>query len=412
MASRNISPIQLATQFQIKAGYWFSGSEFPISDINSALFSHLICAFAGLNSPSYELSTSSSDEPYFSTFTNTVKQKNPSITTLLSIGGGSADYVVLSLIVSKASYRKSFTDSSMKIARLYGFQGLDLCWVSANTSSDMTNMGLLFQEWRAAANSEAKNSSQTELILTAAVQYSPDVDSASFLVDSIRDNLNWVHVMAYDYYMPQWSNFTGVLAALFDPSSEASTDYGVGAWIGRGLPAGKLVLGLAFYGYAWKLKNPNDNAIGAPATGPAITPEGDMSYKEIKAHIQRYRAIVRYNATYVVKFFTADIEAATDRLSIENKLGEGGYGPVYKGVLPNGQEIAVKKLSKMSTQGFEEFKNEVILTAKLQHVNLVRLLGFCIERDEQMLIYEYMPNKSLDFYLFGLISFLQFNYSK
>jgi GH18 family chitinase len=111
--------------------------------------------------------------PYFSTFTNTVKQKNTSITTLLSIGGGSADYVVHSLMVSKASCRKSFIDSSLKIARLYGFQGLDLCWVSANTSSDMTNMGLLFKEWPAAANSEAKNSSQIQLILTAAVQYFP-----------------------------------------------------------------------------------------------------------------------------------------------------------------------------------------------------------------------------------------------
>jgi GH18 family chitinase len=320
-------------QTWIKGGYWYSGSGFPISDINSALFSHLIFAFAGLNSSSYQLSISSSDEPNFSTFTNTVKQKNPSITTLLSIGGGSADYAVLSLMVGNATYRKSFIGSSMKIARLYGFRGLDFNWVSANTSSDMTNMGLLFQEWRAAVNSEEKNSSQTELILTAAVPYSPDANIASFPVDSMRDNLNWVHVMAYDYYMPQWSKVTGALAALYDPSSKASTDYGIGAWIGRGLSAGKLVLGLPFYGYAWTLKNPNDNAIGAPATGPAITPDGSMSYKEIKAYIQRNGAAVRYNATYIVKFFTVgsawvgfdDVEVVKTKVSYAKQKKLLGY---------------------------------------------------------------------------------------
>ncbi|CAL9104084.1 unnamed protein product [Musa textilis] len=91
---------------------------------------------------------------------------------------------------------------------------------------------------------------------------------------------------------------------------------------------------------------------------------------------------------------------ATGNFSIESKLGEGGFGPVYKGKLEDEQEIAVKRLSKTSVQGIDEFKNEVVLIAKLQHRNLVRLLGCCIQGEERMLIYEYMPNGSLDSFLF------------
>ncbi|EYU36706.1 hypothetical protein MIMGU_mgv1a001937mg [Erythranthe guttata] len=91
---------------------------------------------------------------------------------------------------------------------------------------------------------------------------------------------------------------------------------------------------------------------------------------------------------------------ATDQFSNSNKLGEGGFGPVYKGILEGGQEIAVKRLSGESRQGLDELKNEFIFIAKLQHRNLVKLLGCCIQGDESMLVYEYMPNKSLDMFLF------------
>ncbi|RHN40741.1 putative protein kinase RLK-Pelle-DLSV family [Medicago truncatula] len=97
--------------------------------------------------------------------------------------------------------------------------------------------------------------------------------------------------------------------------------------------------------------------------------------------------------------FTSILEATMD-FSHENKLGQGGYGPVYKGILATGQEVAVKRLSKTSGQGIVEFKNELVLICELQHKNLVQLLGCCIHEEERILIYEYMPNKSLDFYLF------------
>ncbi|KDO51473.1 hypothetical protein CISIN_1g0472101mg, partial [Citrus sinensis] len=96
-----------------------------------------------------------------------------------------------------------------------------------------------------------------------------------------------------------------------------------------------------------------------------------------------------------LQFDFETIEAATNKFSTDNKLGEGGFG-----VLPNGHEIAVKRLSRSSSQGAQEINNEVVVVAKLQHRNLVRLLGFCLEREEKILVYEYVPNKRLDNFLY------------
>ncbi|XP_042478339.1 cysteine-rich receptor-like protein kinase 10 isoform X2 [Macadamia integrifolia] len=104
------------------------------------------------------------------------------------------------------------------------------------------------------------------------------------------------------------------------------------------------------------------------------------------------------------------IKISTNNFSDTNKLGQGGFGTVYKGILPDGKEIAVKRLSRRSWQGLEEFKNEVILIAKLQHRNLVRLLGCGLEGEEKLLIYEFMPNISLDFFIFDPIKSSQLDW--
>ncbi|CAA2954678.1 G-type lectin S-receptor-like serine threonine-kinase At4g27290 [Olea europaea subsp. europaea] len=105
------------------------------------------------------------------------------------------------------------------------------------------------------------------------------------------------------------------------------------------------------------------------------------------------------NHNEIIELSLFDLHAitkATDNFSINSKLGEGGFGPVYK-------EIAVKRLSRTSHQGLVEFKNEVNCIAKLQHRNLVKLLGYCIHGEEKILTYEYMPNRSLDLILFDLM---------
>lgn len=104
-----------------------------------------------------------------------------------------------------------------------------------------------------------------------------------------------------------------------------------------------------------------------------------------------------------ILFDLSIIRVATDNFSDRNKLGQGGFGAVYKGTLSGGQEIAVKRLAAGSAQGMGELKNELVLAAKLQHKNLVRILGVCVEESEKLLIYEFVPNGSLNVFIFDSV---------
>ncbi|KAA3477888.1 Cysteine-rich receptor-like protein kinase 14 [Gossypium australe] len=106
------------------------------------------------------------------------------------------------------------------------------------------------------------------------------------------------------------------------------------------------------------------------------------------------------------------VRVATDNFSDANLLGRGGFGSVYKGQLEDGRKVAIKRLSENSGQGEQEFKNEVMLLAKLQHRNLVRLLGLSFEQKERILIYEFLPNSSLDNFIFDPVKCLLLNWEK
>ncbi|KAM1266209.1 hypothetical protein ACFX2J_035804 [Malus domestica] len=163
-------------------------------------------------------------------------------------------------------------------------------------------------------------------------------------------------------------------------------------WIGISIAAALLVMGFCILGY--RLRRTGFMVLA----GEKATKIQRRLGRFIKATRPTDQAIILNPDLHA--FTHESVLAATSNFSEANKLGQGGFGTVYKGKLATGQEVAVKRLSKFSGQGTDEFKNELILIYQLQHTNLVQLFGFCIHEEERMLIYEYMPNKSLDYFLF------------
>ncbi|PWA63844.1 cysteine-rich RLK (RECEPTOR-like protein kinase) 26 [Artemisia annua] len=135
----------------------------------------------------------------------------------------------------------------------------------------------------------------------------------------------------------------------------------------------------------------------------------------ILVRLKRKKTVTGFMDIVTAESFQYDfstIQVATNDFSEDNKLGQGGFGAVYKGVLEDGQEIAVKRLADDSEQGDLEFKNEAVLVVKLQHRNLVRLLGFSIHGHERLLIYEFLQNASLDHFIFDPMKCTLLNWEK
>ncbi|KAK8523394.1 hypothetical protein V6N13_113338 [Hibiscus sabdariffa] len=291
-----------AAQNPVRAAYWSAGSEYPVSSIDSTLFTHLFCAFADLNPQTNQVTVAPANQARFSSFTSTVRSRNPNVRTLLSIGGGSSSPAAFASMASQATSRKSFIDSSISLARSYNFHGLDLDWEYPSTPTEMNNLGLLLNEWRTALNNEATVTGNARLLLSAAFFRNSDYYTLLYPIQAIRNSLDWINVMAYDFYGPGWSDVTGPPAALYNPGTQVSGDYGIRSWIRSGIPANKLVLGFPFYGYAWRLANANNNGFFAPTSGAAITPDGALGYGQIRTFIAQNKPVQVYNATVVSNY--------------------------------------------------------------------------------------------------------------
>jgi chitinase len=286
----------------VRAGYWYCDSEFPIpvASIPSQLFTHLFAASADVNPHTYEVTFPEKYKEQFSTFTQTVQHNNKNVKTLLSID---RDSTTFSSMARQHNTRKAFIDSSISLAKKNNkFHGLSLNWLYPSTESDMTNLGFLLNEWHAAVKKESGRTGKAQLLLVAAVNFRPTYRSLRYPVDDISRSLDWINVLAYDFYSPDRSwNVTGPFAALKNADNPHCGDTGVTAWlVDAHVPANKIVLGLPFYGYAWRLEDGNNKLLFPPADGPAnIGPANEVHVAADGGHgAIFYNQIVLFRETH------------------------------------------------------------------------------------------------------------------
>ncbi|KAG6405164.1 hypothetical protein SASPL_132750 [Salvia splendens] len=188
------------------------------------------------------------------------------------------------------------------------------------------------------------------------------------------------------------TNFVTYIPNTRDPEMYQSSRVSAGSlrYYSSGLENGGYNITLQFGNLAFKDFDIRKEGIYGPSISALSVSPGEFLGLETRP----------YTFTY------AQLRAATDDFSTANKLGEGGFGTVYKGKLEDGRVTAVKLLSVASRQGKSEFLAEIETISAVQHRNLVKLYGCCIEGNKRLLVYEYLENKSLDHQaLFGIGSF-------
>ncbi|KAI4305435.1 hypothetical protein L6164_028801 [Bauhinia variegata] len=324
-----------ATAEVMKGAYWFEQPLLPPSAIETSLFSHLYYAFVMPNNVTFKLEISNSTATSISNFIDSLHSKDPTIKTLLSIGGGDSDSLVFSTMASNSSTRKIFIDSTIEVARNFGFDGLDLDWEYPQNPKEMNDLDLLLKEWRLAINLDATTSGRPPLLLSAAVYFAVEFflsnTSRSYPVASMNQNMDWINVMSYDLH-GAWSNNTGAPAGLFDPKSNVTVIYGIQSWIGAGALPEKVIMGIPLYGRTWTLKDTSVHGMGAQAVG-AGPGNGTLQFFQVEQFNNDTGATVAYDVNTVSAYSYSgtswigydDPLTVTAKIGFAQALGLRGY---------------------------------------------------------------------------------------